>query len=118
MRILLADDEPSVCSALRLLFEQEPDVEVVGEVREAAALSDWLSGGCADLCIVDWELPGLPAGDRQPAVRALRRYLKLVAISGRLGTRAQALAAGVDGFISKTEPPERVLELVRALSPP
>jgi DNA-binding NarL/FixJ family response regulator len=117
MRILLADDEPMVCSALRLLLEQEPDVEVVGEVGEAGALAEWLSRGCADLCIVDWELPGLPIGDRQKLVRALCCNLKLVAISGRSETRVQALAAGVDGFISKTEPPEHVLALVRALIP-
>ena len=112
---MLADDEPTVRSALRLLLEQEPNLEVVGEVDEAGALADWFREGRADVLIIDWELPGLLAPDLCRDCHAQNGTLKLVALSGRAETRAQALAAGVDGFISKTDPPEQVLARLRPL---
>ena len=117
MRVLLADDEPTVRSALRLLLEQEPDLEVVGEVGEASALAAWLQSADADLLIFDWELPGLHTNGHGDCLPTRTNGLKLVAISGRAGTRSEALGAGVDGFISKTDPPEQVLAMVRALFP-
>jgi DNA-binding NarL/FixJ family response regulator len=38
MRVLLADDQSKVHSALRLLLEQEPGMSVVGEAVEAEDL--------------------------------------------------------------------------------
>jgi DNA-binding NarL/FixJ family response regulator len=38
MRVLLADDRRAVRSALRLLLEQEPGVQVVGEAADATGL--------------------------------------------------------------------------------
>jgi DNA-binding NarL/FixJ family response regulator len=115
MRVLLADDEPAVRSALQLLLDQEPDVEVVGQVGDGNALDAWLDSAEADLIIVDWELPGLPSFDLERLARGGRGRPKLIAMSGRSETRAPALAAGVDGFVSKTDPPEHLLALVRAL---
>ena len=37
MRILLADDQPELRSAVRFLLEQEADVNIVGEVADAVS---------------------------------------------------------------------------------
>jgi CheY-like chemotaxis protein len=41
--------------------------------------------------------------------------VKIIALSGRAETQQIALTAGVDGFISKGDPPERVLTTLRAI---
>ena len=111
VRVLLADDDPAVCSALRLLLEQESGLEVVGEVGAADALTAWLRWQEADILIVDWELPGWPC----PDMDACSGRPKLIAISGRAEARAQALAAGADGFVSKTDTPEQILATLRGV---
>ena len=116
MRVLLADDDTAVCSALRLLLEDEPDIEIVGEVNAASDLASHLLGANIDLLIIDWELPGLSACPLRHALATVRDHLKLIAISGRTLARAESLAAGADGFISKTDPTDRVLALLRALA--
>jgi CheY-like chemotaxis protein len=45
IRVLLADDEPLVRSGLRAILESEPDMTVVGEADDGAAVSRWCGGG-------------------------------------------------------------------------
>ncbi|MCZ7674175.1 MAG: response regulator transcription factor [Chloroflexi bacterium] len=61
MRVLLADDQMRVRSALRLLLEQEPGFQVVGEAADATGLLLAATEKAPDLLLLDWELPGLPA---------------------------------------------------------
>ena len=61
MRILLADDQPEVRSALRLLLENEPGLQVVAEDTERERLLTQVELTCHDLVLLDWELPGLNA---------------------------------------------------------
>jgi DNA-binding NarL/FixJ family response regulator len=112
MRVLLADDQTKVRSALRLLLEQEPGLSVVGEAAEAEDLLAQVEATQPDLVLLDWELPGLRTDDRLSALRTLCPRLKVIALSGRAGARRAALAAGVDAFVSKGDPPERLLAAV------
>ena len=109
MRVLLADDQPKVCSALRLLLSQQPGIEVVGETAEAEALLAHIENTHPDLILLDWELPGLSRNGRFSVLRARYPNLKVIALSGRPEVRGTALKAGADAFVSKIEPPDRLL---------
>lgn len=115
MRILLADDQREVRSALRLLLEQEPGVSVVGEVKEASELLPWVCANALDLVLLDWELPGLRAVEAISALQAARPHVWIVPMSGRPEARDTALAAGADAFVSKGDPPDRLLATIRAI---
>jgi DNA-binding NarL/FixJ family response regulator len=112
MHILLADDEPIVRSALRLLLEEDPDLHVVGEASEAGELLERLQAICPDLLLLDWELPGQQASDLLLAVRRRCPSLSVIALSGRPEAYRVALEAGADAFVSKVDPPERLLAAV------
>jgi len=105
----LADDQPKVCSALRLLLGQQPGIEVVGETAEAEALLAEIENTVPDLILLDWELPGLSRNGQFSALRDRYPNLKLVVLSGRPEARGNALRAGADAFVSKVEPPEHLL---------
>ena len=61
MRVLVADDDVHVRSALRLLLEQESDVQVVGESTAAEELVDEIERSHPGVVLLDWELPGFGA---------------------------------------------------------
>jgi DNA-binding NarL/FixJ family response regulator len=111
MRILLADDQAKVRSALRLLLEQEEDIEVLGEAVDATGLLDWVKVASPDLLLLDWELPGLGPG-LLAALRELCPSLDVIALSGRPESRQAALSAGADAFVSKGDPPEKLLAAI------
>jgi DNA-binding NarL/FixJ family response regulator len=59
MRVLLADDQAKVHSALRLLLGEQPGWRIVGEVVNARALATALRAACPDVVLLDWGLPRL-----------------------------------------------------------
>jgi DNA-binding NarL/FixJ family response regulator len=128
LRILVADDQWDVRSALQLLLSHETDMLIVGQAQNALELSDHLKQTSPDLVLLDWELPGLDTpgaqgrslSDQDPLITIddLREQfpgVKLIALSCRLEARAEALADKIDAFISKVDPPEIVLETLNSL---
>lgn len=113
MRVLLADDQPEVRSALRLLLEQEPGLTVVAEVAEALELSALVKETCPDMVLLDWELPGQPSADILLTLRSFCPSMTVVVLSVRPEARSAALLAGADAFVSKGDPPEQLLVTVR-----
>jgi len=112
MRILLADDQRKVRSALHLLLEQQADLSVVGEAADAETLLLSAEVIDPDLLLLDWELPGQQQIDLLPGLRKCCPNLAVIALSGQPEARQAALTAGADAFVSKGDPPERLLAAV------
>lgn len=117
MQILLADDNPEVRSALRLLLEQEPTLALVTEAVNTEGLLAHLSESCPTAVLLDWELPGLHNSDFLRILRSCCPEMKVIALSSKFEAQQEALAARVDAFISKSEPPEKILTTIRSLVP-
>lgn len=115
MRVLLADDEPKVRSALRLILEQLQEVESVDEATDSESLTLKLQSNPPDLLLVDWELPGL---DPEASFLDLNSIIpmKVIVLSGRCCLPPKtALSAGVDAFISKCDPPDRLFATLHSM---
>ena len=115
MRVLVADDESNVRYALRALMEEWSEFEVVAEVVDAERLLAQAKTACPNLVLLDWELPGLAADGMLPALRELCPNLWVIVLSGRPEARRVALAAGADAFVSKVDPPERLLAVINGI---
>jgi DNA-binding NarL/FixJ family response regulator len=117
MRVLLADDQPALRSAVRLLLEQEPDVNIVAEVADTQSLLATSADVHPDLILLDWELPGLNNASAARSVLntlyASNPKLQVVVFSGRPEAGRHALAAGASCFVSKADPPEHLLAALR-----
>ena len=112
MRVLVADDQSHVRSALRLLLAQEPGITVVSEAADVEQALRMAAEQCPDLVLLDWELPGQNSTTLLHALRAVQPGSRVIALSGRPEARQAALDAGADGFVSKGDPPERLLAAV------
>ena len=115
MRVLIADDEPAVRSALRLILQDEPGVSIVSEVEGSDDLETQLHRYTPDVMLLDWELPDMRPDRLLPSLRVLHPRLKVVALSGRPEALRQAAAAGVDAFVSKGSAPDELLSVLRDL---
>ena len=112
--ILIADDQPQVRRALRLLLEQELGANVVGEAGETKALLAQAATTHPDLVLLDWGLPGMAAEDLLIALRQTCTELTVIVLSGQPEAEESALAAGADAFVSKADPPEKLLAAICA----
>ena len=109
MKVLLADDQPQVRSALRLLLEQQAESQVVAEVESLDGLLDCPLTRPPDTILLDWELPGLSPAKDLPAIRRAYPLAQIVALSSQPEARQSALYAGADAFVCKGDPPEVLL---------
>jgi DNA-binding NarL/FixJ family response regulator len=115
MRVLLADDESQIRSALRLILEQLKEVETIDEVSDAESLALRLQTTSPDLLLVDWELPGLQSGVFFSEMCS-HTDLKVVVLSGSCpAPQAAALSSGADACVSKCEPPDRLFATLHAM---
>ena len=120
IRVLIADDQPLMRSALRMCLSAEPDVEVVGEAvdgRDAVAQADVL---LPDAVIMDIRMPVL---DGVAATRLLTSPLRpnptkvLIVTTFELDEYVvEALRAGASGFLLKDATPAELVHAVRVVA--
>jgi len=111
MDILIADDQPKVRLGLRVLLERLSGLKVVGEAVDVEELLAQAQV-CPHVVLLDWELPGLRARPVLSTLRGICPDVAVIALSGRPEARQAALSAGADAFVSKGDPPERLLAAV------
>jgi DNA-binding NarL/FixJ family response regulator len=116
MRVLLADDQAWLRSALRLLLEHQTNVEVVGETGNVRMLPLYVNHLHPDLLFLDWQLPELDTNNaRQQLLTSLRSIdpnLYIIALTNDENIRS-CLLLGADAFVNKAEPPEKILAVLR-----
>jgi DNA-binding NarL/FixJ family response regulator len=112
MLILLADDQPKVRFGLRVLLERQSGFTIVEEADNAKDLLSKTRSTHPDLILLGWELPGLDAEDALATLRRTCPKPVVIALSGRPEARQAALKAGADAFVSKADPPERLLATI------
>jgi len=115
MRILIADDNRELRAALRLLL-QELGVHAITEAEDLAEAIATLRHARADVVLLDWELPpgGFP-GDGAAFVASVKTAAparRVIAMSGRPEAENESLTAGCDAFVSRNEPPDRLVRLL------
>ena len=112
---LLADDNPDLRSALRLLLETRLSAPLVIEAEDHARLIDQLIAQQPECLILDWELPGLFDCSCLASLRQLRPGLKIIVTSARPEAAQPAEAALADAFVCKTDPPSEILNAIERL---
>ncbi len=116
MYVLLADDQKSVRTALKLLLQQQDIVKHIEATANAGDLLTRVATGCPDLLLLDWGLPGMDGTTLVITIKKLCPTISVIAISGQPESKAPALAAGCSAFVSKTSPPETLIRAIRANS--
>lgn len=112
MLILLADGQPKVRFGLRVLLERQSGFTIVEEADNAEDLLSKAQSTHPDLILLGWELPGLDTDDALSTLRQTCPKPVVIALSGRPEARQAALRAGADAFVSKADPPERLLATI------
>ncbi|MFH8658761.1 response regulator transcription factor [Streptomyces afghaniensis] len=117
--VLLVDDEPLVRAGLRAVLEAQPDIEVVGEAADGAAVIPLVRQLRPDVVAMDVRMPLL---DGIEATRALLRTVdtppRILVVTTFENDEYvyEALRAGADGFLLKRARPAEIVHAVRLIA--
>ncbi len=118
IRLLLADDQQLVRSALAALLELDDEFEVVAQVGRGDEVVAAAREYDPDVALLDIEMPGL---DGLAAAAALHHEVPscrvlILTTFGRPGYLRRAMESGALGFVVKDAPAEQLADAVRRVA--
>ena len=118
IRVLLADDQAMVRGGLKLILEDQPDIEVIAEAADGITAIEAARRLRPDVCLVDIRMPRLDgiAVTRALAGPGVPDPLRVIVVTTfDLDEYVYgALRGGATGFILKDAGPVLLVEAVRA----
>ncbi|WP_433351158.1 response regulator transcription factor [Microtetraspora malaysiensis] len=115
IKVLLAEDMHMIRAALTALLRLESDIEVVAEVTRGDEIVPEALRTRPDVAVVDIDLPvvdGITAAAELRGLLPSCRILVLTAM-GQPGQVRRALQAGIEAFLVKDAPGDRLADAIR-----
>ncbi|MBA4865201.1 response regulator transcription factor [Streptomyces sp. PSKA54] len=119
LTVLLVDDEPLVRAGLRAVLEAQPDIEVVGEAADGAAVIPLVRRLRPDVVAMDVRMPLMDGIEATRAVlRSVPEPPKILVVTTFENDEYVygALRAGADGFLLKRARPAEIVHAVRLVA--
>jgi two-component system response regulator NreC len=115
-RLLLVDDHAVVRSGLKMLLENERDVEIVGEAASAAEAIEAAARLKPGVILMDIGLPDLSGIDATREIKKRSPDVAIVALTIHEDEEYffKMLEAGASGYVPKRAAPEELLTAIRA----
>jgi DNA-binding NarL/FixJ family response regulator len=115
VRIVLADDHALMRAGLRLLLEDEPGFQVVGEADDGPQAVDLTMARKPAVVITDMVMPGF---DGIEVTRQILRHdaaIAVIILSMYESYRVEALKAGASAYLLKSCAPVKLIAAVKAV---
>jgi two-component system response regulator DesR len=118
IRILLAEDQAMVRSALISLIELEDDIAVVGEAGRGDEAVTLVTKLRPDVAVLDIDMPGLDGITACAQIHEIVPECACLVLTalGKPGTLQRALRAHARGFIVKHAPADQLIDAIRAVA--
>ena len=113
--ILLVDDHAVVREGYRSVLQKQPGLRVVAEAADGAEAYRLFKEVHPDLVIMDLAMPGIGGIE---AIRRIRKWdatarILVFTMHQNAAFAMQAIRAGARGYVTKTSPPEALVDAVR-----
>ncbi|MGP9845153.1 response regulator [Brachybacterium sp. 107] len=113
MRVLVADDHPAVRSGLVALLDSAADITVIAEAADGESAVAAAREHRPDVVLTDVRMPGATGIEITPRLRETGANVLVISGFDLDDYVLGALAAGADGYLVKSEDPQRILAAVR-----
>ena len=114
--IVLVDDHTLVRQGIRMILEQEPDLQIVGEAGDGKEAIRKVSELNPDLVLLDYAMPGPPGGDVIAQIKRFNPRTKISILSMHQDDEyvINAIRTGADGYILKDSAAPELVSAIRS----
>ena len=118
IRIGIVDDHSIVRSGLRQYFEDESDLQVVGEAATGGEAIDLVRKTEMDVLLMDLSMPGQTGIDALGMIRAKAPDLAILILSGYPEEHyaLNLIRKGASGYLSKQCEPSEIVDAIRTVA--
>ena len=116
IRIVIADDDAIIREGLKMIIETQADMELVGVATDGAEAVKLCESQTPDVTVLDIRMPNMDGIDA--ATILLKNNFTaplLLTTFDEPDFILRALKAGVNGYILKNSPAQRILSAIRAI---
>ncbi|MBV7390572.1 response regulator transcription factor [Enterococcus alishanensis] len=114
IKVLIAEDQGVLSSALAMILNLEDDLEVVGTAKDGAEAMKLLSEFKPDILLTDIEMPEKTGLDIAEELTASPTKVIILTTFARDGYFERAVAAKVSAYLLKDTPSEELINHIRA----
>jgi DNA-binding NarL/FixJ family response regulator len=117
IRVVVADDQAIARQGMRMILENEPDIEVVGEAADGLDALGQVRRRAPDVLLIDIRMPRMDGLEATRRLRDTPGVEVIVITTFNLDEYVlDALRYGAVGFLLKDSPPDRIVDAVRAVA--
>lgn len=118
VRLLLVDDHPIVRAGLRMLFQSEPQLTIVGEVDSGEAAVAAVERLKPDVVIMDVAMPGMNGIEATRRIKAANPETAVLALTMHEDEQYffEMLNAGASGYIPKRAAPDDLVAAIKVVA--
>ncbi|GII60713.1 DNA-binding response regulator [Sphaerisporangium krabiense] len=118
IRVMIVDDDPLVRAGLSLMLGGAPDLEIVAEAGDGAAVVSLADRHAPDVVLMDVRMPEMDGLAATEALRGRARAPEVIILTTFNADEyvLRALRAGAAGFVLKDTPPAEIVAAVRRVA--
>ena len=118
IRVVLADDQAMIRAGFKLLIDNQPDLEVVGQAETGAQAIELVHDLHPDVVLMDVQMPDMDGITATAEITAEGSDIRIVIVTTfrRDDYVFDALRSGASGFLLKTAPPEDLVDAIRVVA--
>jgi DNA-binding NarL/FixJ family response regulator len=119
IRILLVDDQPMLRMGFRMVFDAQPDLEVVGEAADGIEALAAIERTAVDVVLMDVRMPRMDGVEATRRIAARPEPTPRVVILTTFDLDEYVFAglrAGASAFLLKDVPPEELLHAIHVVA--
>jgi DNA-binding NarL/FixJ family response regulator len=116
IKVLIADDDAIIREGLRMIIETQPDLEFVGTASDGRKAVELCQRERPDVTMLDIRMPVMDGIQAAQEIIADKLSIPLLLTTfDEPDLILRALKAGVNGYILKNSPAERILSAIRVI---
>jgi DNA-binding NarL/FixJ family response regulator len=115
IRVVIVEDHPIMREGVRLLLQEVPDLEIIGEADNGLDAVALAHGRSPDVVIMDVSMPKMGGVEATRRIKAANPGVKVIGLSA-YANAVEMFSVGASGYVHKGASGQELVRAIRAVS--